>query len=116
MKALLSHPNLLMLGREARSPVEIMYSVAEPELNTCVAVGEHVTRKRDTIQRAHMIARKYMQHKADYHKNKHGCKSSLYNHQPGDFVIYLHEQKKSWSLPETAAIVPWTLCCSPEVE
>ena len=87
-------PNLLMLGREVRSPVEIMYSVVEPELNTCVAVGEHVMRIRDTIQRAHVIARKYMQHKADYHKNKYDCKSSLYNYQPGDLVLYLHEQRK----------------------
>ena len=84
-------PNLLMLGREVRQPVDILYT--QPgisELNP----GVYLQNMREKLNKAHQIARKYLLHTANYHKCRYDQKASMTPYHPGDLVLYLHEQRK----------------------
>ncbi|KAK3099869.1 hypothetical protein FSP39_010951 [Pinctada imbricata] len=88
-------PNLLMLGREVRSPVEILYGIADATVKKNDSEGEYGIKLRETLERAHMIARKFTEKKSEYHKYRYDQRSQLNNYQVGDQVLYLHEEKKA---------------------
>ena len=84
-------PNLLMLGREVRLPVEVMYgtkTTSEGELNS---YGEYVSQLRDRMQHAHDVARKHLEKSATRQKELYDVKVKLETYTPGSLVWYQTE-------------------------
>jgi hypothetical protein len=82
-------PNLLMLGREVRLPVEVMLGSAAPnDEEDVTSYGEYVSKLRDRMQHAHAVARKHLKGAAVRQKDAYDAKKSLHVYQPGDLVWY----------------------------
>ena len=83
-------PNLMMLGREVRLPTEILVTNTEEVTN----YGEYVEKVRGRLQRAHEVARMYLQKKAVRMRHMYDGKTMLNKYVPGDYVWYLKETRK----------------------
>ena len=90
-------PNLLMLGREVRLPVEVIYgnhtSLADEPVSN---YGEYVEHLRQKMFSAHVLARKYLSNAAARQKCRYDLKTSLpfRSYKVGDAVWCLAEARK----------------------
>ena len=87
-------PNMLMLGREANLPLDLIFKSSVCEEDDPPLYGDYVENLRETLYRAHEMARKHLQHSADYHKCRYDAHTFLNQYEPGDNVLYLHEERK----------------------
>jgi hypothetical protein len=84
-------PNMLMLGREVRTPLELLFGCRE---EVFVSYGDYVAGLRTRLQVAHEICQRYLGRTAKRRKDIYDARVRLKNYQPGDAVWYLHEQRK----------------------
>jgi hypothetical protein len=83
-------PNLLVFGREARLPAEIMFGSGAHCVGTEVAsYGEYVNRLKNHMQRAHDVAREYLSRSAERQKQSHDARVSFHRYKVGDLIWYL---------------------------
>lgn len=80
-----------MLGHEVRLPVDIIYGQPKTSKSN---PGEYLQNMREKLDKAHIIARKHLLHAANYHKCRYDLKASMNPYCPGDFVLYLHEERR----------------------
>ena len=81
-------PNLLMLGREVRLPVETMLGASPDDADEVVSYCAHVSSIRDHLQHAHEVARKHLQASSKRQKDSYDAKKSFHRFEPGDYVWY----------------------------
>ena len=81
-------PNLLMLGREVRLPVEVMFGSGTTQMVEVTCYGDYVGNLRSHMQKAHDVARKHLTVSASYQKQTYDAKRSVNTYQPGDMVWY----------------------------
>jgi hypothetical protein len=84
-------PNMLMLGREVRTPLELQFGHTSEKI---VSYGDYVNCLRSKLQMAHDICRRYLAKTAKRRKDIYDAKVCFKSYQPGDAVWYLHEQRK----------------------
>ena len=84
-------PNLLMLGREVRLPVEVMYGTKTTSEGELDSYGEYVSQLRDRMQHAHDVARKHLEKSATRQKELYDVKVKLETYTPGSLVWYQTE-------------------------
>ena len=84
-------PNMLMLGREVRTPLELLFGC---RAEVFVSYGDYVAGLRTRLQVAHEICQRYLARTAKRRKDIYDARVRLKNYQPGDAVWYLHEQRK----------------------
>ncbi|KAK3108183.1 hypothetical protein FSP39_002802 [Pinctada imbricata] len=56
--------------------------------------GSNLQELREKMNKAHAIARKNLQQSANYHKCRYDQKASISPYNLGDYVLYLHEERK----------------------
>ena len=97
-------PNLMMLGREARLPVEVMVGCPPPDAPACPV--EYVEWVRGAMTEAFDFARKFLKKSAERQKKAYdnGCPKKRY--QPNDWVWYLYRPYEELSLKS-----PWVGPC-----
>ena len=83
-------PNLMMFGRENRIPVEVMYGSNANAADDATSYGQYVSNLRDSLARAHDVARKHLGVAAQRQKDHHDAKSTLHCYKQGDLVWYFH--------------------------
>ena len=82
-------PNMLMLGKEVRQPVEVMYGSSTSEKADVVSYGDYASNLRDKMNKAHEQARKHLAKKNLRQKDYYDAKSTLFQYKVGDYVWYL---------------------------
>ncbi|KAK3085543.1 hypothetical protein FSP39_005031 [Pinctada imbricata] len=87
-------PNFLMLGREVCLPVDIIFGQPKSYEGNIITKGSYLQELREKMNKAHAIARKHLQQSANYHKCRYDQKASISPYNPGDYVLYLHEERK----------------------
>ena len=92
-------PNLLMLGREARLPAEIMFGNTSRE-GPITSYGEYVESLRNKMDHAHVVARQHLKSAAKRQSTHYDGKTMLNKYRPGDYVWYLHERRKIGECPK----------------
>ena len=93
-------PNLLMLGREVRHPVEIISGSRGPDGTDVTNYHEYVASLCERFQTAHEIARVHLTKRASRQKQDYDGKSTLKSYFPGDFVWYASEFKQLHITPK----------------
>ena len=84
-------PNLLMLGRETRQPVDLAYLTPDTENLT---PGSYADKLRHKTQHAHEVARKHLAVAHRRQKDNYNNKLCEYSYESGDAVWMLNETRK----------------------
>ena len=92
-------PNLMMLGREARLPAEIMFGSGSYE-GDITSYGEYVDSLRDKMQHAHDVARQHLHTRAKRQHDLFDGKTPLIKFNVGDHVWFLAERRKVGENPK----------------
>ena len=89
-------PNLMMLGREVKLPHEVIFgSSIENEKYTKVSnYGVYVCDLKNTLQKAHEVARKHLNKSAERQQIRYDAKVFLNNFKEGDIVWMLNESRE----------------------
>lgn len=82
-------PNMLMLGREVRVPLEAVITPKELD-----SQGTYVTELKKRLKRAHEIVRQNLKRSAMRQKAYYDVKATLNSFKTGDLVWYLNEVRK----------------------
>ena len=85
-------PNLIMLGRQVRLPVELIHEPAMMSEGP-QSYGEYVTELRERLDKSHSLARKHMVKEATRQKQPYDSKTITHQYKPGDLVWYLYERR-----------------------
>ena len=93
-------PNLMCLGREIRVPADLIYNYANEESNPVTSCDEYVQYLRDCMLRAHLIARRLLRTRAERSKEIYDTNVVHHSYKRGDFVWYLHENRKIGVCPK----------------
>ena len=83
-------PNLLMLGRENRMPLDVMFGEGGPK--STLNHGEHVLHLKETLLKAHEIAHSKARNSAQRQKDNYDLYVRPYTYKVGDKVWYLQER------------------------
>lgn len=80
-------PNLMMLGREARLPAEIIFgSGSSPVGETITSYGDYVDALKERMQKAHELGRTHLNTTASREKKIHDFKLNTKQYRSGDLV------------------------------
>lgn len=82
-------PNFIMLGRELKLPLEILFCPKEDDDNS--SYGEYINNLRDNLYEAHIIVRRKLQTAAKVQKDRYDTKMFLNLYRLGDLLLMLHE-------------------------
>ncbi|CAG2193224.1 unnamed protein product [Mytilus edulis] len=93
-------PNLLMLGREIRLPLEVTLGTSQCVSNDILTPGEFVHNSKGRLEKAHIVARKHLANNAQRRKNYYDNKVNLVIYQNFDKVWYLHGTRKEGISPK----------------
>ncbi len=91
-------PNMIMLGKEVRLPLEIVTPAKEKPQAT--QYGEYVGTLRENLIHAHEITRKHLEQSALRQQDAYDCKVQLHRYQPGDQIWYLNEMRRPGISPK----------------
>ena len=86
-------PNMLMLGREVKTPLNLVFGSNQNE-EIFTSYGDYVTKLRERINTSHEICRRFMTKTAQRRKDSYDVRLSLNCYKPGDPVWMLNEMRK----------------------
>ena len=92
-------PNLLMLGREVRTPIEIALGVDRPDTD----LRDHDDYAADiaaTMEESHRLAREHLATSTARQKRDYDTKLSVNNYKVGDFVYFFDSTKTKGLSPK----------------
>ena len=94
-------PNMLMFGREARLPIEVILGIGATSTGEEVAsYGDYVNSLKERMQVAHDLARKHLGQNALQMKESYDAKKNLNQYNRGDLVWYATESKQLHTAPK----------------
>ena len=94
-------PNMLMFGREARLPIEVILGIGATSTGDEVAsYGDYVNSLKERMQVAHDLARKHLGRNALRMKESYDAKKNLNQYNRGDLVWYVTESKQLHTAPK----------------
>ena len=94
-------PNMLMFGREARLPIEVILGIRATSTGEEVAsYGDYVNSLKERMQVAHDLARKHLGQNALRMKESYDAKKNLNQYNRGDLVWYATESKQLHTAPK----------------
>jgi hypothetical protein len=85
-------PNLLMLARENRAPVDVMYGTGDIRDNA-VSCDDYVENVRDRMQTAYAIVRRHLGQAAVRNKKYYDMRVRPARYKRGDWVYYYNPRK-----------------------
>ncbi|CAC5378799.1 unnamed protein product [Mytilus coruscus] len=86
-------PNMMMLGREVKTPLRLIFGYNQPE-ETSASFGDYVSKLRHRMHLAHEICRRFMLKMAKRRKDHYDVRLSLNCYKPEDPVLLLNEIRK----------------------
>ena len=86
-------PNLLMLGRETKLPVELVYGSHSSASRPITNYGQYVDTLRERMQRAHSVARQYLKTNTIRQKEVYDAKLVVNKYEMGNVVWVLNESR-----------------------
>ena len=94
-------PNMLIFGREARLPIEVILGIGATSTGEEVAsYGDYVNSLKERMQVAHDLARKHLGWNALRMKESYDAKKNLNQYNRGDLVWYATESKQLHITPK----------------
>ena len=94
-------PNMLMFGREARLPIEVILGIGATSTGEEVAsYGDYVNSLKERMQVAHDLASKHLGRNALRKKEFYDAKKNLNKYNRGDLVWYATECKQLHTAPK----------------
>lgn len=78
-------PNMMMLGREVKTPLNIIFGYNQPE-EISVSFGDYVSQLRHRMRLAHEICRRFKLKTAKRRKDHYGVRLSIICSKPTDPV------------------------------
>jgi hypothetical protein len=96
-------PNYLMLGREVRTPAELVHTSLSTTGEVVDSYGSFVDNLRERMQKAHLVAREHLQTANKRQKDSYDVKTKLTRYEPGEAVWYLSEARKQGVCPKLQA-------------
>lgn len=81
-------PNMLMLGREVRMPIELCYSIPDDADDFLPDYCQYVSDLQTNLQMSHDLARQHLKQKTKRQKEIYDAKSTLLKFEIGDLVWY----------------------------
>ena len=91
-------PNMMMLGREIRMPLEVNFS--ETQTSHATMYGKHVDSVRKHIEKSHDLARKHIQTSTVCQQENYDAKKNLFIYNKGDLVWFLDEKRQEGICPK----------------
>ena len=91
-------PNMLMMGREVRLPVQLMFD--RPDLDDFVSYGDYVDSLREQIEKSHELAREHLGKSLRRQKDLYDGKCVLHTYKPGDLVWYASSSSQLSTAPK----------------
>jgi transposase InsO family protein len=86
-------PNMMILGREVRSPLEITLYPNSNNKNWPTA-GDYVSSLREKLFKAHSVARKHLEIASNRQKARYDAKSASQKFQVNDLIWLLNEKRE----------------------
>ena len=98
-------PNMLMLGRESNTPVDIMFGpiITDPEQQEPANKGEYVAEYVDRMHRVHQLVRENLDKAGERRKRDHDARMSQNNYEVGNLVYYLDSTRQKGKSPKLKA-------------
>ena len=81
-------PNFLMLVKEFRLPIEVMFGRVSPNTTEIACYGEYVDSVREGLQKAHDIARQHLCSTSKRQKETYDAKLAYHKFHVGDLVWF----------------------------
>ena len=75
-------PNMIMLGREVRFPMEVIGSIYKPKIANDTFYGEYVDKMRTQLEEAHNLTRKNLQSATQKQQESYDAKLCLNTYKP----------------------------------
>ena len=85
-------PNLMILGREVRSPIEVAL-LAHTQIQHLESPAHYVTELRERLFKAHEVAREHLKSSANRQKSRYDSKVSTNHYKVGSLVWVLNEKR-----------------------
>ena len=92
-------PNLLMLGREVRHPLEMIIGDSTQEGNL-INSGKYAAELKERLQKAHSIAQKHLQASARRQKDNYNHKLQQNQYREGQLVWMKNEERREGISPK----------------
>ena len=86
-------PNLLILGREVRLPIEVMYETSTSSGEPVSTYCQYVASLQSKMQKAHNLARTHLNKNVSRQKDIYDSKLVFHPYAKGDVVWYLNEAR-----------------------
>lgn len=93
-------PNLLVLGREIRTPAEVIYSQPNDTKEYACDNYTYVQNLQDQMRKAHEVARRHLNTNAVRSKEIYDTKLYFQQYNIGDVVWCLHETRRIGVCPK----------------
>lgn len=87
-------PNMLALGREVRLPADLQYPTVRDSDEHIRSEAEYIVSLRQTMQRAHEVARTHLGKEAERSKEVYDRRLAFTKYKVGDIVWCLHETRR----------------------
>ena len=97
-------PFMLMMGREARLPAELMYGSQCNENGEIQSYGAYADQLRNRMQHAHEVARRHLAFSARRQAEIYDSKLSVYHYNVGDYVWVEIEASKPGISPKLRSL------------
>ncbi|KAK6181086.1 hypothetical protein SNE40_009019 [Patella caerulea] len=92
-------PNLLMMGKEVRLPVEIVFGSSNTSRETVSNYGSYVEILKERMQKADELCLKYLNAVSKRQKDRYDSKKSIHSYTADDLIWYLHPIRKNIASP-----------------
>ena len=86
-------PNVLVLGRENRAPVDIVLGIVKGEEHHCDSYDEYVEQLQKRMRDSHQLAREHLQVTAERRKVDYDVKVRSIKFVPGQWVWYYYPRR-----------------------
>jgi hypothetical protein len=86
-------PNLLMLARENRAPVDLVYGTGDVPVDDSISYDDFVEGVRDRLQTAYTIVREHLGQSAARNKKYYDVRVKPSQYKHGDWVYYFNPRK-----------------------
>ena len=90
-------PNMLMLGREARNPADVLIGETSQQSSS---YGEYVERIQQDLWEAHHLARTFLNRSTERQEDSYNVRVNLNSFQPGEVVWLLNESRVPGRCPK----------------
>ena len=87
-------PNMMILGREVRSPLEVTFHTTFNKITNWQSAGDYVSSLRERLHRAHAVARHHLEVASNRRKARYDTKATYQQLKAKDLVWLINEKRE----------------------